>query len=163
MRVRMTILFLFFAFISKGQQTPGGKVNNTSNGPAYFLSINERDSVSKVQWNVQEAHYIEGRRVFKVAEKMPEFPGGNEKMMDYMLKNIKINADDDFVSEIKLTFVVDTNGVCKNIGIIKKGENITLNKTEMSAIKTVQKMPVWKPGVSQGVIVPVQYYLPLEF
>jgi hypothetical protein len=162
MKIQIILLFLFLAFTSKSQQTPGGKAASES-GPVYFLSINQRDSISKVQWNVQEAHYIEGRRVFKVAEKMPGFPGGNEMMMEYMLKNIKTDLDDNFVPEIKLTFVVDTNGVCKNIGIIKKGEKITLNKTEMSAIKAVQKMPLWKPGVSQGAIVPVQFYLPLEF
>src|SRR4051812_41146640 len=114
MRSPFTILLLLSAFIGKSQQTPGDKVVNTGNVPTYLFYMNETDSISKVQWNAQEAHFIEGRRVFKVAEKMPEFPGGKEKMMDCMLKNIKVNADDDFVAEIKLTFVVDTNGVCKN-------------------------------------------------
>jgi hypothetical protein len=127
----------------------------------YFVS-NNNDTIRAIPWNIQEPKFIEGRRVYKAAEQMPQFPGGNEKAVEYIKKNLKEDADDKFVPEIKLTFVVDTDGVCKNVGIIKKTNESKLTRVEITAIDAVKNMPVWKPGKSQGVQVPVQCYLSID-
>jgi periplasmic protein TonB len=97
--------------------------------------------------------------VFK-AQVMPEFPGGKDGLLRYMLRNLK---EPDFLPEgqkfvIVVRFVVDVDGSVKNAEIIKSG-----GEFDNDVLKVINKMPRWKPGKQDGRLIPVYFQMPVTF
>jgi periplasmic protein TonB len=96
------------------------------------------------------------------AERMPEFPGGDEGLMRYLQKNIKYPAKalvNNIQGVVMINFVVEKNGkitkakVTKGIG----------GGCDEVALKVVKNMPKWKPGMQAGKAVPVYFDVPVNF
>lgn len=100
--------------------------------------------------------------IFKVVEVMPEFPGGTKKLMSYLGNNIKYpeKAKKDGVKgRVFITFVVEKDG---SIGDVKLLRGIGAGCDE-EAMRVIESMPNWKPGMTEGKPVRVQYNLPIKF
>lgn len=96
------------------------------------------------------------------AEVMPEFPGGDKALMDYLKTNIKYPAlaiENKIIGKVILSFVVNKDG---NISDIKIRRSVGGGLDE-AAIKVVKSMPPWKPGRQNGKAVSVMYNLPINF
>ncbi|MEZ5172727.1 MAG: TonB family protein [Bacteroidia bacterium] len=101
-------------------------------------------------------------QIFTIVEQMPEFPGGEEKLFEYLGKNIKYPAmarENGITGTVYVTFVVEGNG---KITDVKKLRGIGGGCDE-EAIRVVKSMPEWKPGKQNGKSVRVQYNLPIKF
>ena len=102
-------------------------------------------------------------KVFTFVEEMPGFPGGDQKLMEYLQKNIKypmIAKENGIQGRIYVTFVVDKDGKIKDSKILRGGLGGGL---EEEALRVVRSMPDWKPGKQNGRAVQVQYNLPIIF
>lgn len=100
--------------------------------------------------------------VFTVVEKMPEFPGGEKALMDFLAKNIRYPEtakDLGIQGTVYISFVVDTYG---NITQVETLRGIGGGCDEEAA-RVVGKMPRWSPGKQGGRAVKVQYRLPIRF
>jgi TonB family protein len=99
-----------------------------------------------------------------LADQMPEFDGGFESLTSFIEQNIeypKWEKDNNIEGTVFLKFVVDKKGKIKNPKIIK---SVTKAKNfDNEAIRLVNIMPDWKPGKYNGVIVEVEYNLPIRF
>lgn len=95
-------------------------------------------------------------------EKMPEFPGGEEKLYEYLKKSIKY-PDSAKMSDIKgnvyIGFVVEKDGSISNIQLLR---GIGYGCDEV-ALKAIKEMPNWIPGEQRGKKVRVKYTLPIRF
>jgi len=101
-------------------------------------------------------------KVFTFVEQMPEFPGGEQALMDYLGKHIKYPPaarETNVEGTVFVSFVVDKNG---NIGDIKVLRDIGAGCGD-EAIRVIKSMPPWKPGKQNGNSVNVQYNLPVKF
>ncbi len=97
---------------------------------------------------------------FEKAEFMPEFPGGIEGLTKYLLRNLK-EAEDLEEGEkvvVHAKFVVETNGQINRLEIIDKA-----SRYDADVLKVISKMPQWKPGLQNGIAVPVYLTLPITF
>jgi protein TonB len=101
----------------------------------------------------------------KGIELEPEFPGGKEKLKDYvnesLLKtgfetpiNTKVETKPNAVS----IFIVEKDGSLSDIKVYGKIDSLKSNEV----IRILKKSPIWKPGKQNGTIVRVMYALPIN-
>jgi len=103
-------------------------------------------------------------KTFNVVEEMPEFPGGVVEMMKYIQKTIlypQMAKEAGLEGKCFLKFVIMPNGKIVNIEVLKGVPGC--RECDKEAIKTLQKMPLWKPGKQNGKTVPVFFNLPINF
>ncbi|MFK8164949.1 MAG: energy transducer TonB [Lewinella sp.] len=123
----------------------------------------------------------DGRKVHKVVDQMPLFPGHNcgditnykkrkacsdRAMLEYIYKNVRYpkRARDRNVSGMAVvSFVVEPHGAITDIKIVRDpGSGLG-----EAAAKTVRKMRKdnlrWEPGLHKGKPVAVQFNLPVKF
>ena len=102
------------------------------------------------------------QQVFDVVEKMPEYPGGQAALFEYLSKNVKYPADAEkkkIEGRVLVTFVVNTDGSITDIEVVRK----TFPSLDAEAVRVISGMPRWKPGEQKGQKVRVKYTVPLTF
>jgi protein TonB len=97
----------------------------------------------------------------RIAEDMPEFPGGTIALTKYISTNLQYpeSSNDDLCGRIIARFVVNKSGRTEQVKITKGCNNVAL---EAAVVKLIQDMPAWKPGKSNGIIVDCDYILPVN-
>lgn len=101
-------------------------------------------------------------QVFTVVEDEPEFPGGNDSLMKYLMQNLrypKEARDSRIQGTVFVTFIIEKDGSVSDVRALR-GVAPSLDE---EAIRVVSAMPAWKPGYQRGQPVRVQYNLPLRF
>ncbi|HPJ79271.1 MAG TPA: energy transducer TonB [Prolixibacteraceae bacterium] len=99
---------------------------------------------------------------FIQVEEMPEFPGGEAALRDFLVKNITYPEQarkDTIQGKVYVTFVVDATGKVVEPKVIR-GVHPLLDQ---EALRVTERMPAWKPGKQKGVPVRVSYTLPVMF
>ena len=96
-----------------------------------------------------------------IVERMPEFPGGKDALVKYLLRNINQPNDLDLSDKLVVIaeFVVNKQGNIDNIKITQHARK----DIEDNVVKVISKMPRWKPGFQNGKNVSVYYSLPITF
>jgi len=100
--------------------------------------------------------------IFTVVEAMPEFPGGMAKLMGYLGNNIKyppLAKESGIQGRVFINFVVEPNGSISNVKVLRG----IGGGCDEEAIRVVNSMPKWKPGMQRGKPVRVSYNLPVKF
>ncbi|MCF8343163.1 MAG: energy transducer TonB [Bacteroidales bacterium] len=100
--------------------------------------------------------------VFVVVEQMPEFPGGDEAMYKYIADTISYPEKAKKLGlqgRVFVTFVVERDGSINQARILRG----IGGGCDEEALRVVQDMPKWKPGIQRGKPVRVQYNLPIKF
>jgi TonB family protein len=104
----------------------------------------------------------EADNAFVVVEEMPEFPGGQDAMRAWILKNMNYPQEafnKKIQGQIIVSFVVTSKGKVKNVKVIKP----LYPQLDIEAARIVSNMPDWKPGSQGGKSVDVQMQVPVEF
>uniref|UniRef100_UPI0032168FA1 energy transducer TonB n=1 Tax=uncultured Draconibacterium sp. TaxID=1573823 RepID=UPI0032168FA1 len=100
--------------------------------------------------------------VFFIVEEMPEFPGGEQALREFISQNIKYPEDakkNGIQGRVYITFVVAEDGfICQTI--VARGVDPSLDK---EALRVVNAQPKWKPGKQKGKAVKVSYTVPIIF
>ncbi|MEN8224288.1 MAG: M56 family metallopeptidase [Bacteroidota bacterium] len=100
--------------------------------------------------------------IFTVVEEMPEFPGGQKALYEYMSENIQYpqQAKEKGISgTVFVSYVIEKDGSVSNIELLRGAEK----SLDAEAIRVIKSMPDWKPGKQRGKAVRVQYNLPVKF
>ena len=112
--------------------------------------------------------YVEGEinndvsDVYLITEQMPEFPGGEEKMIEFVQKNLvypQQAKDAGVEGRVFISFIVETDGSVSDVKVLHG----IGHGCDEAAAEVVQSMPKWKPGFHNGEAVRVRYMLPLSF
>ena len=93
---------------------------------------------------------------------MPQFPGGTGKLFEFLSKNVKYPAEaenNDVQGRVIVTFVVEKDGEISNAKVVKS-VHPTL---DAEALRVVNSMPSWTPGMQNGEAVRVKYTVPVTF
>jgi TonB family protein len=98
--------------------------------------------------------------VFYVVDHMPEFPGGDQKLFEYLRTNYHIPDTEKKSAggRIYVSFIVNTTGGIENVSIIR-GVSAAL---DAEAVRVVNNFPPWIPGKHCGKAVKVKYNLPIS-
>lgn len=133
----------------------------------------------------------QGDRVFDVCEQLPQFPGGDVKLMEFISRNIKypeIATENDVQGRVIVRFIVEKDGSLTNPEVLATSPGIgeaipievTSYKTEKErqdaedhnagvqalrdeAIRVVKAMPKWIPGKQNGKVVRCKYSIPVTY
>ena len=101
-------------------------------------------------------------QIFTVVEKNPSFPGGEEKLFEYLGKSIsypQMAKEAGVKGKVYVQFVVEKNGAITDIKIIRG----IGSGCDEEAKKAVKNMPKWEPGEQRGKPVRVRFVLPVNF
>ena len=105
----------------------------------------------------------EEEAIFTVYEKMPEFPGGIQAMMQYLSENVKYPAiaqELGIEGRVICQFIVETDGSITDVHVVRSGGDPSLDK---EAVRVFQSMPKWIPASHKGKLVRAQFTAPLTF
>jgi len=100
--------------------------------------------------------------VFDVVEKMPEFPGGQVAMIDFLSKNINYPLaalEQGVQGRVYVQFVIWKDGSVRDVEVIRG----VCQSLDNEAIRVIKMMPNWGPGIQRGVAVNARYTLPIKF
>lgn len=101
-------------------------------------------------------------KVFDVVEQMPQFPGGDAALFEYLSTHIKyptIAEENGVQGRVIVTFVVERDGSITDVKVVKSVDP-SLDK---EASRVVAGMPKWIPGKQNGSAVRVMYTVPVTF
>ena len=95
-------------------------------------------------------------------EMFPQFPGGHIALFEYLSKNIKFpksKENEDVKVRVVTTFTVEKDGSITHAKIVRsQGEAF-----DNEALRVINGMPKWIPGMQNGKAVSVKYTLPITF
>ena len=97
-----------------------------------------------------------------IIEDMPEFPGGSQKLFDYLMENThypEIAEKNGVQGRVVVTFVVEKDGSITEAKIFKSVDQ----SLDEEAVRVVKSMPKWKPGKYNGEPTRVKYTVPITF
>jgi protein TonB len=105
---------------------------------------------------------VEEAEIFYVVESMPQFPGGDVKLYEFLYDHLhypEMAREAGIQGTVYVGFVVETDGSVTNIHI-KRGIG---GGCDEEAIKVIEMMPQWIPGKQRGIPVRVHFNLPVKF
>lgn len=100
--------------------------------------------------------------VYAIAEKMPEFPGGQSGLRAYLASHFEYpeEALEATVNgPVQVSFVVTKEGAIRDAHVVR-GQHPALDE---EALRLVRGMPPWIPGQQHGTPVNVLYTMPIRF
>lgn len=110
---------------------------------------------------VEEEEVVE-QEIFQIVEEMPAYPGGDQKLMEFIAKGIKypqIARETGIQGRVFVGFVVEPDGSVSNVKVLRG----IGGGCDEEAMRVVKSMPKWKPGKQRGKAVRVSYMLPVNF
>lgn len=97
-----------------------------------------------------------------IDDELPSFPGGDAKLREWIKKNMKYPSyakNNGIEGQVLVVFIVEKDGSISNAEV-SWGVDPSLDQ---EALRIVNKMPKWKPGMQNGVAMRVKYRLPITF
>ena len=101
-------------------------------------------------------------KVLEKVEDMPEFPGGEQAMMDFVGKNVqypKEAMEKEISGRVLVGCIVEKDGSVNEVKIVRG----IGGGCDEEAVRVVKAMPKWKPGKEKGKPVRVSYMMPIFF
>ncbi len=95
-------------------------------------------------------------------DKMPLFPGGTQGLLQYLKDNVKYPVDAEKKKKsgrVLVAFDVDTDGNVVDAEVVKH----IWPSLDDEALRVVESMPKWRPGIKDGKAVRIRYTLPITF
>lgn len=103
-----------------------------------------------------------GEMEFFPMEQMPVFPGGEQKMLNWLSRNIaypKSMRKEKVQGLVVLSFIVKKDGSIGEAEVVKELHPAA----DAEGLRILSSMPVWKPGLREGKPVDVRYTLPIKY
>ena len=100
--------------------------------------------------------------VYQMVEEMPEFPGGEKALMDYVSNNVKYPQeakDKNIAGRVFIGFVVEKDGSINEVKVLRG----IGGGCDEEAVRVIKSMPKWKPGIQKGKPVRVSFQMPFVF
>lgn len=110
---------------------------------------------------IEEENIVEAE-IFIVVEEMPQFPGGDAKLYEYIQKNLKypmMARESDIQGRVFVNFVVEPDGSISKVNVMRG----IGGGCDEEAVRVIESMPKWKPGKQRGSAVRVSYTVPIIF
>ena len=103
-----------------------------------------------------------GDSIYSVVETMPDFPGGQKELLSFLSRNIKYPTkaiENKIQGRVIVQFVVNKDGSISGAKVVRSIDP----DLDKEALRVINSMPQWKPGMNKGEIVSVKYTIPVMF
>lgn len=100
--------------------------------------------------------------VFVIVEQMPTFPGGDLELRKFLAQSVKypvIAQENGIQGRVFVSFVVNQKGEVTNVKVARPLDP----NLDKEAVRVVQSMPKWSPGMQRGKPVKVSCTVPINF
>lgn len=100
--------------------------------------------------------------VGEIMEERPSFPGGQQKLMEFIANNIRYTdemKETGITGRVVVSFVIKKDGSIGEPKIIRSIHPLFDNE----ALRVISSMPKWRPGSQRGKRVEVTYSIPILF
>ena len=100
--------------------------------------------------------------VYQIVEEIPQFPGGEKALMEYMAKNLTYPQearDKGIDGRVFVGMVIEKDGSVSNVKVLRG----IGSGCDEEAVRVIKSMPKWKPGMQDGKPVRVSYQIPINF
>lgn len=130
----------------------------------YANNVPEPKTVSKTEVvNPKDSLKKEDKDpVFLVVEQMPEYPGGQQALINFLRQNIEYPAnakEHQIQGRVIAEFVVEKDGSVSDKHIVRS----VSPELDAEAMRVISIMPKWKPGKQRGEDVRVKYTIPIMY
>ena len=115
-----------------------------------------------VDMDIRDKVVVTQDTVYEVVDQMPEFPGGDAALMQFINKHLTypdLSEEYGIEGRVMVSFIVETDGSLSDVKVTKSLEMLM----DETAKGIVSQMPQWKPGIQAGKPVRVLYNLPINF
>lgn len=129
---------------------------NTQHGQDGFLGMPDGEGGDEIIGNTNTDE------IFTVVEQMPEFPGGQAAMDDFLNKNLQyptMAKEQNIQGKVWIGFIVDKFGNVSNVEVLRG----IGGGCDEEAARVVGMMPRWNPGKQSGRPVIVKFRFPINF
>jgi len=140
--------------VDAGRKTQEG----SNNGIDYSLIEVQNNVVPEEKHKEVEVK----QQVYTFVEQMPQFPGGDDALLQYLAANIKYPEIAKRVAiegRVIATFIVNKNGDVTDVAVVKG----IGGGCDEEAVRVLKTMPHWKPGKQNGLPVSVRMSVPITF
>ena len=141
-------------YVSQNMSGVGESGNEGSNH-----ALATADAVKKQK---EVSNLDDGPQVYDKVEKMPYVSGGKEKWATFLNENKTYPAlAKEFGAQdrVIVSFIVERNGQTSHVTPVKSCDPYL----EREAVRLIQNMPKWMPGVHNGTVSRVRYTLAIPF
>lgn len=124
-----------------------------------YLIIAQNSTLENKQSNIGEKDKNEAVLTVEI---MPEFPGGEVEMMNFIAQNIKYPKQaraKGIEGTVVVNFIIEKDGSIEDVSIFRSAHVLL----DAEALRVIYEMPKWRPGIQDGVAVRVSYNLPIRF
>lgn len=107
-------------------------------------------------------HEEQSDSVYVKVDKMAEFPGGMNGMMNFLSKNMRYPKEammNDIQGRVVVKFVINTDGSVSDAKIAHSVDSLL----DAEALRIVNLMPNWTPGMNGGIPVRSYFNVPITF
>ncbi|WP_282035826.1 M56 family metallopeptidase [Saccharicrinis aurantiacus] len=128
---------------------------NSDEGPEFDMTNSGQSDVEQVD--------ILDDTTFKIVEVMPQYPGGDLGLREYIASNVRYPEDAQKQGKegrAYVLFVVGNDGKVKDAKIARSAGFASIDE---EAVRVVSAMPDWKPGMQGGKYVNVEFTVPINF
>jgi TonB family protein len=129
----------------------------------FSISITNNVVSQEAVKSTKETKTVKGEdEIFMEVEKMPEYPGGKQALIKFLVSNIKYPESarkEGADGTVYVAFVVEKDGKITNVKV-KKGFH---PDCDAEGVRVVSMMPDWVPGTDKGKPVRVKFTLPIKF
>lgn len=105
---------------------------------------------------------VDENKVYSIVEEIPIFDGGLEAMYDFINRNMSYPRQAQRMGlegTVYIGFIVSKTGEITEVKVIKK----LGGGCDEEAVRVIEKMPNWKPGMQNGKAVNTNFVLPFKF
>lgn len=128
-----------------------------------YTSIPKMEELTVVGYSPTSAEAMQNEsEVYEIVEQMPAFPNGMPGLMAHLSKSIKYPTDaqkEQIEGRVIVKVVIDEAGNITNSQILQSVHPLL----DAEALRVVNLMPPWKPGMQKGKAVRVTYTFPVLF
>jgi len=136
----------------QNQKTENEKKDPTKSNS---IKVNKKDSIQSKE---RDEHIL----CYLVLEKVPAYPGGDDKLVEYLSKNIiypKEAVAKKIQGRVICKFMVNEDGSITNIEVIRSVDPLL----DAEAIRVIKTLPKFVPGTQHDKPVGVYFTLPITF
>lgn len=160
------------AFIASENETLDSEAQPvTASSPTPVGGNSEEKNVVMEEFTVAKDQTVKGvatrkssskSDMYSMVEETPSFPGGEEKMKEFITKNLnypKKALENSIQGVVYVSFEIDKKG---KVGKVKVLRGIGSDCDE-EAIRVIKMMPDWIPAISSGKAVSSLFTIPITF
>ena len=158
--------------ISVGQiSNPKARAPRTSKNAKHRVEQQSKTKQEHKKTKRSNQNQIEGlaerpnevkEEIYRSVEQMPQFPGGEAALMEYLQQHINyppMAAANNVQGRVVVQFIVDKTG---KVGEVKVSRSVDKD-LDKEAIRVIKSLPKFTPGRQYGTAVSVWYTLPISF